>query len=41
MIQGFYSPIADHLDNFTWVYYDPLPFLEDNNITADLQNGGR
>ena len=34
-------PIMGHLDNGTWMYYNPLPLLEDNNITATLQMGER
>ena len=37
MIKETDPPIMDQLDNGTWLYYKPIPFLEDDNITADLQ----
>ena len=27
------------IDNVTWTNFNPIPFLEDNNITAPLQKG--
>ena len=28
-----------HLENITWMSFNPIPFLEDNNITAPIQKG--
>ena len=41
MIQESYFTIMGHLDNVTWMHYNPLPLLEDNNITEPLQKGIR
>ena len=35
-----YPPIMGQLDNFPWIHYSPLSFLEDNNSTSPLQKGG-
>ena len=41
MIKESDPHIMVKLYNGTWVHYIPLPFLEDDNITAPLKKGGR
>ena len=41
MIQEFDPHLPVQLYNDTWMYFNPLPFLEDNNITGPLQKGSR
>ena len=41
MIQKIYPPLPGHLDNGTWMHYNPIPVLEDNEITVPLQKGSR
>ena len=41
MIKETDPTIMRHSDNGTWVYYNPLPLLKDNNSTVDLQKGCR
>ena len=39
MTQDFDPHIMGKLDNFTWMNFNPIPFLEDNDITLPLQKG--
>ena len=34
MIQKFDPPLLGQLDHGTWMYYNPIPFLEDKNTTV-------
>ena len=40
MINETYPTIMEQLYGGTWIHYNPLPFLEDNNITETLKNVG-
>ena len=41
MIQEFDPPLMGYLDYGNWRHNNPLPFLEDNNITVTIKKGGR
>ena len=41
MITKFDPPLPGQLDNYTWMNFNPLLFLEDDNITVPNQKGRR
>ena len=38
---GVCTSLPGQLENVTWMNFNPLPFLKNNNITVTIKNGSR